>query len=171
MCLIKTAIISGAAMYGVNKLAKTAQAHQSNTGYAPSPPRRRSDEHRDVDYFDHETESYRDHSHGQTQGRRQRGSQHDASQDYWEPLSWNNPADPYDSPRRTRSRYLEGDSTEHPDVDNSASHGQDWRQYQYVPRAPSAPPSYDLYSSSRRYFSEPQKVQTENTQVSRRRSP
>jgi hypothetical protein len=162
MCLIKTAIMSGAAMYGVNKLAKTAQAHQSNTGCVPSPPRRRSDDRRDVDYFDHETEGYRDHPHGHIQGR-QRRSQHYATQDSREPLGWNNPADPYNSPPRPHSRYLDRDSTEHPNIDYSTPQGQGSRRYQYMPRAPSAPPSYDLYSSSQKYFSEPQKVQTENT--------
>ena len=44
MGLIKTAMMSGAAMYGINQLAKTAQSRQSN----PNPPRREYSE-RDYD--------------------------------------------------------------------------------------------------------------------------
>jgi hypothetical protein len=154
MCLIKTAIISGAAIYGVNKFAKTAQTHQSKTGYTPPLLGRRSDDRRNVDYFDHKTEGYRDHPRSQIQGHRPCGYEYYASQDSKESLSCNDSADPYNSPPQPYPQYLQRGSTDHPNIDNSEPQGQGLRQYHYVPLGPSAPPSYDRYPSSQRYFSE-----------------
>ena len=72
MGLIKTAMMSGAAMYGVNQLAKTAQNRNNN----PPPPRR---EYNDRDYesyysrpLEYRERDPRDRSNGQPEDMRER---------------------------------------------------------------------------------------------------
>lgn len=52
MGIVKTAMMSGAAMYGVNKLAKGYGEHQSNNRQQEYPPRRDPYDQRDYHYRD-----------------------------------------------------------------------------------------------------------------------
>jgi len=166
MGLLKTAMMSGAAMYGVNKLAKTAQAHQSNTGYAdpPPPPPRRSDNRRYSGPYDYEAEGYHDHPYRQTYDDRPYDRQNYASQDPWGPPSRDTYAGHYNPP--PPRRYVD----ENPAHQTRMAYSEDPQRYRYDARAPSAPPAYENYDSRQRGFIERQEIQDSGKQLPRSRS-
>jgi hypothetical protein len=163
MGLIKTAIMSGAAMYTVNKLAKTAQAHQSNTGYAsPSPPiLHRSDDRRFSGYRDYEEDRYHNLPHRQVQDDRSFDSQGYAQQDAWGIPNRDTSANHFNPPPPPHRHYFDGNPTDQPNTTYSHQERKIPQRYQYAPGAPSAPPTYEYYDSRQRGFSEQVKAQNE----------
>jgi len=166
MGLLKTAMMSGAAMYGVNKLAKTAQAHQSSTDYAapPPPPPRRSDNRRYSDPYDYEAEGYHDPPYRQIYGDRSFDRQNYASQDPWGAPGRDTYAGHYNPP--PPRRYVDGNLANQP----RTAYFEDPQRYRYDARAPSAPPAYENYDSRQRGFIEQQEIQDGDKQLPRSRS-
>lgn len=160
MGLIKTAIISGAALYGVNKLTQAAQQHQvnNNNGYMRAPPSQR----RDINSYDSDTEGYPHPSSRQVQDDHLYDSQNRAGQDASGPAN-----------RKTHSGYYRPDplsQSEHPSGNRDVSQGQDARQFNNTAQASAAPPSYGYYDPSQRGLNASEQYQSGGSRTRRSKS-
>ncbi|KAK5128944.1 hypothetical protein LTR85_000277 [Meristemomyces frigidus] len=152
MGLIKTAIISGAAVYGVNQIAKTAANRNSNGYSSSSPPRSESRR----PYYADEEQYYRATSPRQLRDREQRPAGQYAEEYY-------SNAGPYNPPPPPPRRYLEAEgsygsdpSTYAPRTVQDDQQQQQHEHYRYDTRGSPMPPPYNSGPQRQRGYVEPE---------------
>ncbi|KAK4550438.1 hypothetical protein LTR36_000016 [Oleoguttula mirabilis] len=153
MGLIKTAIISGAAVYGINQIAKTASNRHPNNGYNNGNPPRSESRHR---YVAEDDQYYRGPSPRQLQDRDQRYADQYAEE-------WPGYAGPYAPPPPPPRRHLEADKSygtePSPYVPRAALEDQQQQQqqeqyYRFDTRGSPMPPPYNSSPPRQRGFVE-----------------
>jgi hypothetical protein len=141
MGLIKTAMMSGAAMYGVKQITKTAQARHDN----PSPPRREYPDDRADPYYSRPAVEYRDQRYPDNRAREyQDREQNPGYQANYEPRQVMYSDDGYPQPQ-----YMQAQNERRPQYESA----------RYM-QSSSAPPSYsyDPNQYRQRGYVEPEPV-------------